>query len=246
MAKREFIGVGPAPSRNHGWNSDELHSHIRGRAEATVKILIAVAALRSLNRIPGHDVVSVTGAKWQDWRGTQDQPRAHRFPCNPQIAGRDLVDYAANPSSLRQQLLANLASTDQLPFHVNYADGLFEDCGGIDAARAGIEEVTVRQKPGAPVTYAAVQISWRETVLVGYVRAWEAVERKLQDRINQETIVQLAARIAGFRTTAPKDSIETVMDVAYDAKRSTELVSLPGPISPPGFQAFLGQLKIVD
>jgi hypothetical protein len=244
LARREFIGVGPPPQRRRGWNSDELHSHIRGRAEATVRILIAVAALRSLNVLPGYNAVSVTGAKWQDWRGTNDQPRAHRFPCNPQIAGRDLPDYAANPSNLRQQLLENLAATDQLPFHVNYADELFEDCGGIEAARKGIEEVTLRQTPGGTLTYAAVQIPWRETVLVGYVRAWEAVERRLQDRVNQENAIQLAERIAGFRSNAPTDSIETVMDVAYDAKRSTELVSLPGPMSLPGFEAFLGQLHI--
>ncbi len=245
MAKRELIGTGQAPVHRRGWNSDELHTHIRGRAEATVKILIAVAALRSLNLLPGHNVVSVSGAKWQDWLGTPDQPRAHRFPFNPQIAGRDLPNYAPN-AAFKNLLKHNLASTDQLPFHVNYADSRFEECGGIEAARRGIEEVTLRQKPGAAVTHEAVHIPWRETVLVGYIRAWESVERELNDRINRENAMQLQRRIAGYRDNAPKDTIETVMDVAYDAKRSTELVSRPGPMTPPGFKQFLDQLLVPD
>ena len=246
MADRKLIGLGPAPQRPRGWNSDELHAHIRGRAEATVQILIGVAALRSLNRLPGHNVVSVTGAQWQDWRGTPDQPRAHRFPCNPQIVGRSLPDYAANPSSLRQRLLEALAVTDFLPLHVNHADRLFEKHGGIETARQAVEEVASRQKPGVMVTHSIVEIAWRQTALPGYVRAWETVERRLQDDVNRETAAQLRARISQVRPLAPTDTIETVMDVAYDAKRSTVLVSVPGPLSRPGFEAFLGQLHLAE
>ena len=244
MAERKFIGVGPAPQRPRGWNSDELHTHIRGRAEATVQILIGVAALRSLNLLPGYNVVSVTGAQWQDWRGTRDQPRAHRFPCNPQIAGRHLPDYAANPSSLRQRLLEVLAVTDFLPLHVNHADRLFEKHGGIETARQAVEEVASRQKPGVTVTHSIVEIAWRQTVLPGYIRAWDAVERQLQDDVNKENVAQFRERISRSRPLAPTDTIETVMDVAYDAKRSTMLVAVPGPLSRPGFEAFLGQLHL--
>lgn len=242
MAGREFTGAGPAPPRRAGWNSDELHSHIRGRADATVKLLIGAAALRSLNLVPGHDVVSVTGARWQDWRGTREQPRAHRIPCNPCIAGRALPDLAPTASRLREKLKETLAVTDSLPFHVNYADRLFEELGGIEAVRKGIGEAVGRQMPGVAVSHAVVHDAWRQTVLPGYVGAWEAVERELLDRVNRENAVRLLERIAGFRRNAPTDSIETVMDVAYDAKRSTELVSVPGAISRPGFDAFLQQI----
>ena len=193
--------------------------------------------------MPGYNAVSATGARWQDWRGTHDQPRAHRFPCNPQIAGRDLPSYAADQSGLSKRLQEALAATDALPFHVNYADRLFEEFGGIETARTGIEEVASRQKSGVAVIHSVVEIAWRQTVLPGYVRAWEAVERNLQDRVNRENAVKLLERIAGFRRKAPTDSIETVMDVAYDAKRSTEIVSRPGPLTLPGFEAFLRELS---
>ena len=243
MAKREFTGVGPRPRRPEGWNPDELHEHVRGRAEATVKVMIAVAALRSLDRLPGGVAVSVTGARWQDWRGTRDQPRAHRFPCNPLIGGRDLLSYALNLKRLSEFLQNTLASTDALPFHVNYADRLFEELGGVEASRKGIEAVASRQKLGKPVHHAVVQTAWRQTVWVDYQRAWESVESKLQDRINRESATNFLERVAGFRRNAPTDSIETVMDVAYDAKRSTELVSSPAPLSLPGFEAILQQLR---
>lgn len=117
MAGREVLGRGAAPNRREGWNPDELHQHVRGRADVTIRMLIIGAVLRSQNLLPPSGVVTVTGAQWQDWRGTRDQPRAHRFPCNPQIAGRDLPDFAKKPS-FRLAIQKALGETDSLPFHV--------------------------------------------------------------------------------------------------------------------------------
>jgi len=241
MPRRKFIGVGDAPKRREGWNPDELHVHVRGRAETSVRVLIAVTSLRARNLLPGSGTVSTVGAEWQDWRGTRDQPRAHRFPCNPQIAGRSLTEFAPCPD-FRLRLQQVLAETDFLPFHVNYADRLFEKFGGIAAVRKAIEQVHLLQPPGRPPAYHVVTDVWRRTLLPGYVEAWEQVEHALQDSVNQENAIELLERIAGFRRNAPTDSIETVQDVAYDAKRSTELVSSPSILSPPGFQSYLREL----
>lgn len=241
MPSREYIGQGQAPTRQDGWNSDELHTHVRGRAEASIRILIAVASLCARNLLPPAGSVSTTGARWQDWKGTRQQPRAHRFPCNPQIGNRDLPDFAPNPT-FRRTLQEALAETDYLPFHVNYADRLFEEFGGIEGARKAVGQVYTLQRPGQNPDFKVVYNVWRQYLHPGYVRAWETVEQRLQDRVNRENTIQLLERIAGFRNHAPTDSIELVQDVAYDAQRSTELVSSPAILSQPGFQSYLRQL----
>jgi hypothetical protein len=242
VAKREFTGVGRPPQRRPGWNPDELHVHVRGRADATVSILIGVAALRSFNLLNDRVGVSVTGAQWQDWRGSREQPRAHRFPCNPLIGGRDLATCAGTLPALRQLFIDTLAITDSLPFHVNYADRLFEELGGIDAARRGLETVIARQPAGAPIAPAAIGAAW-QTVHTAYVQAWQTVERELLDRVNRENAAAFFERTAGVRPTAPTDTIETAMDVVYDAKRSTELVSMPPALSQPGIDHFMHRIR---
>ena len=241
MPGREYIGQGPAPQREDGWNSDELHLHVRGRADATARVLIAATELRSRNLLPFTGPVAATGARWQDWRGTREQPRAHRFPFNPQVAGRDLPDFAPD-TGLAVGLQQTLAETDYLPFHVNYADRLFEEYGGIEAARLAVEQVLSLQTPGQPADYTLVAAVWRQTAFPGYLRAWYTVEHSLQHRINRENAIGLLERIAGFRRNAPSDSIEIVQDVVYDACRSTLLTSLPSVLSPPGFEWYLHEL----
>jgi hypothetical protein len=241
MPSREYIGQGQAPARQDGWNSDELHTHVRGRAEASIRILIAVASLRARNLLPAAGTVSTTGARWQDWKGTRQQPRAHRFPCNPQIGNRNLPDFAPNPT-FRRTLQEALAETDYLPFHVNYADRLFEEFGGIEEAKKAVAQVYTLQRPGQNPDFKVVYSVWRQYLHPGYVRAWDTVEQQLQDRVNRENTIKLLERIAGFRNNAPTDSIEIVQDVAYDAQRSTELESSPAILSQPGFQYYLGQL----
>src|SRR5579884_3596419 len=201
MPGREFTGQGAAPKRAEGWNPDELHRHVRGRAETTIRILTVGALLRSQNLLPARAAVSVTGARWQDWRGTRDQPRAHRMPCNPQIAGRDLPDFFVKPVT-RRRIQDALGETDELPFHVNYADRLFESCGGIESARRGVEQIVAAQKAGGDLDYAAIRNAWR-TVLAGYIGAWSAVERNLLDRMGREDAMVFLERVAGFRPNAP-------------------------------------------
>ena len=44
---REYISRRQAPTCQDGWNSDELHTHVRGRAETSIWILTTVASLRA-------------------------------------------------------------------------------------------------------------------------------------------------------------------------------------------------------
>ena len=119
---------------------------------------------------------------------------------------------------------------------------MFEEFGGIEEARKAVGQVYTLQRPGQNPDFKVVYNVWRQYLHPGYVRAWETVEQQLQDRLNRENTIKLLERIAGFRNNAPTDSIELVQDVAYDAQRSTELVSSPAILSQPGFHSYLRQL----
>jgi hypothetical protein len=124
---------------------------------------------------------------------------------------------------------------------VNYADRLFEKFGGIDSARNGVQQVLLLQRANTAVDHSVVATVWK-SVLSGYITAWTSVERELSDRVNRETAVAFLERVAGFRRNAPTDNIETVIEVAHDAKRSTELVSQPSILSSHGISAYLRDL----
>ena len=73
------------------------------------------------------EIVTSTGAVYQDAKGTDNYPRAHRFPCNPMFGYQNLPDLASWSSlALRNELKVPLAITDPLPGIVNYSDRLFE------------------------------------------------------------------------------------------------------------------------
>lgn len=238
---RVFIGAGSAPERPNGWNAAELHEHVRGRAEATARLLIGVAILRSSKVLPDSAVVSVTAAKWQDWKGTAKQPRAHRFPCNPQINGRDLPDLAPS-DRVRDFLEDALAVTDPLFLHVNYTDQLFEDRGGIEAARKGLQVVAHHQRSGAPVSHHVAWSAWDDIVRPGYVGAWQRTAESVLGRINDESTKQFLARVKGYKPSAPTHDLETAVEVAFEAKRFTEQLSTPSLLTVPGFARTVGRL----
>jgi hypothetical protein len=75
-----------------------------------------------------------------------------------------------------------------------------------------------------------------------YISAWEAVERELLDRTGREKAMAFLERVAGFRRNAPTDNIETVIEVVYDAKKSTELISQPPILSPHAIDAYVRDL----
>jgi len=225
---RKYIGIGPAPTQNKGWNLEEFHAHIRGRAEATVQVVISVAVLKANNLLSQTSPISVSGARWQDWSGTRESPRAHRFPCNPQISGRDLPDLADKPQ-LRALIQQPLAVTDFLPLYVNYADRLFEEFGGIESARRAVEYAASAQKIDCPIDISLVANAWQSIAWPGYIRAYETAERELLGRVN--------------RDNAPTDNIEAVQDVVFDAVHSTRLVSVPPTLTAGGFTAWLEQIE---
>jgi hypothetical protein len=60
----------------------------------------------------------------------------------------------------------------------------------------------------------------------------------------RENPKQFAERVRNFNPAAPTDDLETVVDVAHDAKGSTELVSAPRLLTVPGFQSVLTALGV--
>ena len=91
--RRTFVGPGKAPNPDtRGWNEAEVHAHVQGRAEATAAVLLGVALLKKLNMIWSHQHVSYTKAVWQDWKGNEENERAHRIPCNPTIAHHNIPE----------------------------------------------------------------------------------------------------------------------------------------------------------
>jgi len=61
-------------------------------------------------------------------------------------------------------------------------DRLFRALRCIEAAQKGVEPVVSRQKANVVVDHSLIANVWRQTVLSGYIGAWDEVERKLLDR----------------------------------------------------------------
>ena len=239
---RIFTGTGPAPNISGDWNPGRFLDHIRGRAEATIEILIGVAVLKKLGLVHQGQVVSSTGAVWQDWKGTARNKRAHRFPCNPTIGDKNIPDI---PSSKRLQdaLIEPLAITDFVTFEVNYADELFEHNGGIAAAVEAIEYVLNLQPPNQAIDVSVVQRGAR-LALAGYERTYPFVEALLLDRVNKESPLQMHARSAKImqKPLAPTLNIEAIQDVADDFARLTGAIE-PRRIKPEGIKQLADKLE---
>ena len=156
---REIIGGAQNPNFIlPGFQIHEIQAHVDGRNSASTQVLAGVAFLKSLNLIAPHSRAGHRGAVYQDAKGIPLNPRAHRFPCNPTVGGRNLPVIAATRSPwLAETLKAPLGATDLLPLIANYADGLFEASGACDAVVSSIQMVVDGQASGQPVSIQLVR-----------------------------------------------------------------------------------------
>ncbi|HWC00533.1 MAG TPA: hypothetical protein VG672_27695, partial [Bryobacteraceae bacterium] len=199
--------------------------------------------LKKLGRLHGNEAVAPTGAVYQDWRGTREFPRAHRFPCNPKVAGRNLPEFAPT-SKMEDALIEPLAITDFLTFEVNYADCRFEDLGGIAAGVEAVQYVLSHQPPNQAVNLEVIQHAVLNIALEGYQRAYVLAAEELVQRINQENVHQMLARSAKskVRPVSPTLNLESIQDVVYDMRRFTNIVQ-PRRLLPEGIRQYAHRLE---
>jgi hypothetical protein len=233
---RVFVGKGPAPNFRGEWNLDRFCEHIRGRGEATTEILIGIAVLRKLGMLRRNDAVAEQGAYYQDWRGSVEFPRAHRFPCNPTIGGRNLPDIPGSVK-LHDALIAPLAVTDFLTFEVNYADCRFEDLGGRTAAIEAVRFVLNEQPASRDVDVDLIRHAVINIALEGYKHAYQRASAEVNSRINKENLVAMLTRNQRSidKPRNPTAILESIQQVLYDMERFTNIV-LPRRILPVGIR----------
>lgn len=243
---RIFVGKGPAPNFAGEWNLDRFCTHIRGRADATTEVLIGTAVLKRLGMIQGQEAVAGTGAVWQDWKGTNEYRRAHRFPCNPTIGNRNIPDIPGS-RKLKDALIEPLAVTDFLTFEVNYADCLFEDFGGVASAVEAVRYVAKEQGRGEPVSQAVIEHGVLNVALPGYQRAYELAAAELLSRVNQEDMLKMHARSAKHmdKPLSPTLNLEAIQDLVYDLSRFTMIVQ-PRRLMPVAVRQMADRLEALN
>lgn len=185
---RTYIGgaTNPLSARFHtGLNLDTLEQHARGRLEAVAKIVSGVALLTSEGRASHMDHVSYTGAVYQDIKGTPENPRAHRFPCNPKIGIWNIPEIVSPRfHRLRGELARPLAVTDLLPIEANYADSRFEEGGGSDTVKECIEFVLTEQRRGKPPHINLIRHAISHIAMPGFEQAYEIVLDSVETKIH--------------------------------------------------------------
>jgi hypothetical protein len=253
---REMIGGVKNPGFIlSGFQIHEIEAHIHGRNEAAVEVLTGAAVLKSLGLIPAsQNRAGQRGAAYQDAQGTTLSPRAHRFPCNPTIGGRNLPDLA-HPSSpmLAEALKKPLAVTDLLPLVANYADGLFEASGACEAAVEAIQKVLDGQLSGQPVNVQLVRDALTRHLLPGFSEAYDKALLKAQQTDNPNVpqfsitdpgvVDRLNAISISMPNTPnrPKTNIEGVADILLLEKNIAN-GSVPHNAAPAAIQAYVAQL----
>ena len=253
---REMIGGAQNPSFIlAGFQIHEIEAHITGRNEAAVQVLTGVAVLKSLGLIHARqDRAGHRGAAYQDAKGTTLNPRAHRFPCNATIGGRNPPDLAlARSPMLAAALKLPFAGTDLLPLIANYADGLFEANGACDAVVGAIQRVLDNQLAAQPVNVQVVRDVLTQHLLPGFMNAYDAALSKAQGKDNPNVpsfsitdpglVDTLNARsmTMQYAQNRPKHNIEGVADVLV-LEKNMAAGSVPSNAAPGAIQAYAAQL----
>jgi hypothetical protein len=184
-------GTRPAPAKPNDLRY--LAQHIRGRSNAAAEILVDVAFLKSRGMVSESEIVTSTGAVYQDARGSVLYPRAHRFPCNPMFGYNNLPDLASWSSlSLRNELKAPLAITDPLPVAVNYADRLFE-AGAAAHVEKAARWILIEQPKGRDVHQNLIRHVLQLDLLPGFLNSYTEAREVVQDRTDDQLPDMLAA-----------------------------------------------------
>jgi hypothetical protein len=174
------VPIGPYDIRN-------LEEHVRGRAEAGAQVMIQLAFLRSKRLVNDSEVVSCTGAVYQDARGESEYPRSHRLPCNPMIGIFTLPELCGfRHPALAARITLPLAKTDPLLLLANYADGLFEKCGPYETMAEAVREVILEQPRGREVNHNLIRHVISYSLLPGFQQAYEVARQKSLQTSDEE------------------------------------------------------------
>ena len=238
-----------------GFQVHEIEAHIDGRNEASTLVLTGVAVLKSLGLITtGQTRARQRGAVYQDGKGVPLNPRAHRFPCNPTIGGRNLPDLARTTRPMLAEMLkVPLGGTDLLPLIANYADGLFESSGACEAVVAAVQRIVDGQAAGQPVNAQLVRDVLTQHLLPGYLSAYSEALSKAQQKENTYvpafsiTDPGVVDRLNNYSVNTPytqnrpKQNIEGVADVLLMERKMAE-GGVPNNAAPAAIQAYATQL----
>jgi hypothetical protein len=183
QAGRKFLG-GTVPNRvpeiDNISNMGALARHVRARSHETIRFLTNLAYLRMRSVIPDNSTLSITGAAYQDARGTTAYPRAHVLPGNVRINGMNVPDLVASQPRLMAELTVPLKRTNMLPVVFNYADRLFEDTGAIDVLVAACRWLVGEQKSGEAIGPNLMAAAYDQHVKIGYGAAYEAAAKRAE------------------------------------------------------------------
>ena len=167
-------GTEKAPETLDSWqplDPERLKDHIMGRAEESVKVLVGIAVLRSLDWVKREPEVACRGAQYQTGQGSGPYEAAHRFPGDPTIDCWSVPHYSKS-RVLAAELERPLRETDYLPKYVNLADKRFENSGGKNAVVEPIRFVLYEQKPGQPPDPVLLRHALLNMMLPAYKRAY--------------------------------------------------------------------------
>jgi hypothetical protein len=237
--RRKMTPGATNPPANLQFDSLDFHNiepHVRGRGEASVRVLVAVAFLRSKGLIGRDAAVNYAGAQYQCGTGNESFDAAHQFPCTPTINSFPLPSFAPH-GRLRDALVRPLAITDYLPKLFNYADRLFESSGGCDAVIEPIRLILHDQKQGQPVHDKLVQHATWLNLLPNYLQAYQMAHQLASadqqgidlldsaaiDRLNEAALSTLQE----LDTSKPTQNMAMVADVLWYSIRVTESNARP-------------------
>ena len=226
--QRKIVGGAtnhPFAAFQTGLDLDTLQRHARGRLEALAEVTAGVALLTGESCVGHMHPVTITGAFYQDARGTKQNPRAHRFPCNAKLDIWNIPEIMGPAyRKLNEKLVRPFAITDLLPVEVNYADSLFES-GARDAVREVLEFVLAEQRRGKPPHLNLIRHAISHIAMPRFENACEAALEKVQnaiktgsrpitfsdpDWLERSNAESMAAEP---RPGYPKDNLECVEDV---------------------------------
>ncbi|WP_156971057.1 hypothetical protein [Beijerinckia mobilis] len=179
-------------------------------------ILTQVVFLKSISA--GRNVTGTTGAKSQDFRGTDGQVAAHRALFAPEMDVRNIANLplSLKRAGLRKALIAPQARTDMLFPPENYGDRLLEIVGArpvLDILRTSVEWQKPDQKAEKSMIVDAT-FRLRNAILRAHDDAMQKSEDILRRR-GWETFDPVRFRkFAGPASEIASESLEFVLHKA--------------------------------
>jgi len=176
----------PSVPANH---PESIKIHSEGTEETDAEILLDLAILKQVGIVLPSTIesssIELSGARYQDCRGSEEIQQAHRATGNLRINGKSLPVVAANlPVQVVHQLTIPIKSTDPLTKAGNYADRLIGINGANRAFARAARFVLEEQQQGKPVKPSLIQHAARQLSAERFQakdQAYEYVKRKGED-----------------------------------------------------------------